>query len=468
MGLKISFLGAVQNVTGSRHLIQTEKASVLVDCGYYQERQYQDRNWDPFPFSPSKLDAILLTHAHLDHCGLVPKLVKEGFKGKIFCTTATAEIASVIMYDSARLQLEDIEYKKKRHAREKRKSPRPLEPLFTIEDVEDTEPLFATVDYKQKINVADGIDATFFDSGHILGSSMIYLNVETEGKQRTVLCSGDIGRHDKPILNDPSYFDQADYVLVESTYGDRIHKPALGSKDELADIINDTVTRGGNIVIPSFAVERAQELLYHINELVREKRIPRLMTFLDSPMAVKVTEIFKNHPEMYDEEMTDMHNNHQSPFNFNGLTMTPTTAQSKAINNIKGSAIIIAGSGMCTGGRIKHHLAANISRPESTIVFVGYQAQGTLGRLLLEGKNPIRIIGQQWAVNAKITKVHGLSGHADRNELTNWITALKTPPKQIFVVHGETEASDSFKDHLKKETGWNVTVPSYQETFELE
>jgi len=468
MDIKISFLGAAQNVTGSRHLIEINGTKILVDCGIYQERDFRHRNWDPFPVPPKDIDAMLLTHAHLDHCGLVPKLVKEGFKGRIHCSEATAEISKIVMLDSAHIQEEDAKYKRKRHKRAGHTPPRPVEALYTQEDVYEVFPLFSPVRYRTDVRIAEGITASFHEAGHILGASMIKITASFDGQTRTILCSGDVGRGNRPILKDPAVFEQADYVLIESTYGDRVHASYTGVKDKFCKVINETMKAGGNLVIPSFSVERAQEILYYVNELVIEKKIPRIMAFLDSPMAVKVTRVFKDHPELFDEEMAEMMKNHNSPFEFPGLKMTEKTADSKAINHIRGSVMIIAGSGMCTGGRIKHHLANNIQNPESTILFVGYQAFGTLGRRLVNGENPVRILGEEMPVNARIAKVNGFSGHADRNELLAWLEHLKTPPKHVFVVHGEKTAAKVFSNFVKEKTGWDVTVPEYNQTIILE
>ena len=468
MQIKLTFLGAAQNVTGSRHLLEVNGARLLIDCGLYQERQFRERNWDPFVVPPSQLDAVLITHAHLDHCGRLPKLVKEGFAGKVYCTTATAELARIVLLDSAHIQEEDAEFKRKRHQREGRKGTHPEVPLYTVEDAEQTIPLFAPVRYEHPVKVADGIEASFHDAGHILGASMIKLQIRCDGEQRTILFSGDVGRWDKPILRDPTVFEQADYVLIESTYGDRVHDDSGNVENTLAEAINSTRRAGGNIVVPSFSIERSQDLVYHLNELLRSDRIPPLMAFLDSPMAIRVTEVFTRHPEMFDEEMTELINRNQSPFDFPGLNLARTTNESKAINNIRGTAIIIAGSGMCTGGRIKHHLVNNITREESTILFVGYQAHGTLGRIILDGADKVRILGQKYPVRANIARVPGFSGHADRQELLRWLQALKQPPRQVFVVHGEADAAMQFGTFVREKTGWNVSVPAYRDQVILD
>jgi len=468
MQLKLKFLGAAQNVTGSRHLLEANGSRILVDCGLYQERQFRARNWDPFDVPPDSIDAVLLTHAHLDHCGLLPKLVKEGFKGRIYCTTATAEIARIILLDSAHIQEEDAKYKRKRHKREGRKGPYPEIPLYTTADAEATFPLFSPVKYRQPKEIAGGLEVTFYDAGHVLGSSIIKVKVSQNKQDRTVLFSGDIGRPHRPIVCDPTSLEQADYVLIESTYGDRVHQGPTDAKKMIADVINSTKKAGGNIIVPSFALERSQELLYYINELLLEDAIPHLTVFLDSPMAARITKVFQHHRELFDEEMTEFVRHNESPFSFPGLKMTGTTDESKAINHVKGTIIVIAGSGMCTGGRVKHHLVNNITEPQNTIMFVGYQAVGTLGRRIVNGEKEVRILGQEYPVKARIAKINGFSAHADKEELFKWLSRLKTPPRKLFIVHGESESAQHFGDYVSRKTGWQVIVPSYQDEVVLD
>ena len=462
MQIKLSFLGAAQNVTGSRYLLETDNTKILVDCGLYQERKFTSRNWDPFPVQPRNLDAVLLTHAHLDHCGLLPKLVREGFRGKIYCTDATSEIAQIILLDSAHLQEEDAEFKKRRHERERRRGPFPEIPLYTVDDAKASVPLFSPVKYGEAIQISDEVKAIFRNAGHVLGSSMIRVEVSQEGETRTIVFSGDVGRWDRPILRDPAAFGEVDYILVESTYGDRVHEAVADINDNLAEIINSTHKAGGNIVVPSFALERSQEVLYYMNQLLIENLIPHLIVFLDSPMAIRITEVFKRHPELFDEEMSELVHEKRSPFGFPSLIMTQTTDESKAINHIVGTVMIIAGSGMCTGGRVKHHLITNISRRESTILFVGYQAIGTLGRQIVDGAKKVRILGQHYPVRARIEQIHGFSSHADRNELIKWLSRLKMAPRRVFVVHGEYESAQQFGKFLRNKTGWNISVPEYR------
>ncbi len=461
---KITFLGAAQNVTGSRYLLETEGSRLLVDCGLYQERDLRLRNWDPFPVPPATIDAVLLTHAHVDHCGYLPKMIREGFQGSVYATRATVEIAKIVLLDSGHLQEEDAEIKRRRHEREGRKSQYPEAPLYTRAEAEATLPQLKAVDYEEPVVIKEGLEVSFHDAGHILGSAMIKIHL---GK-RTILFSGDVGRWDRPILRDPTLFEQADYVITESTYGDRLHQNFDNHAQQLAEIINTTRKSGGNVVIPSFAIERAQEVLYHLNELLRENRIPHLLVFMDSPMAAAVTEIFRRHPELFDEEMKTLIRQQASPFDFPNLKMVKEVSESKAINHIKGTVIIIAGSGMCTGGRIKHHLENNISRKESTILFVGYQAVGTLGRQIVDGAKQVRLFGKTHRVRARIAQMEGFSGHADRDELFRWLSNLKKSPRHVFVTHGEPEAAQSYADYLQEKTGWKTSVPAYRDEVILD
>ncbi|HIJ67527.1 MAG TPA: MBL fold metallo-hydrolase [Planctomycetes bacterium] len=468
MSVKLSFLGAARNVTGSCFLLETDSCKLLVDCGLYQERQFRERNWNRFAVEPAEIDAVLLTHAHLDHCGLLPKLVKEGFSGRVYCTDATSEIARIVMADSAHIQEEDAEFKRKRHKRKGHVPPRPVKPLYSVEDAQACSELFSPVKYRQVVQVGDSVEARFYDAGHILGSAMIKVKVPIDGQMRSILFSGDVGRNDRPILKDPAVFDEADYILIESTYGDRTHDTLEDTKIKFAEAINSTVKAGGNIIVPSFAIERSQEILYYLNELQLADEIPHILVFLDSPMAVSVTDVFRQHPEMFDAETIELLNEHHSPFSFSGLKMVRSTAESKAINKVKGTIMVIAGSGMCTGGRIKYHLVEHISRPESTILFVGYQAEGTLGRQIVEGAEEVRILGEMREVKARIVQALGFSAHADKNELFRWLSYLKKPPRHVFVVHGETNASHHFSKFLTEKNGWPSSVPTYGSSVTLD
>jgi metallo-beta-lactamase family protein len=468
MDINLTFMGAARGVTGSRYLVEANNLKLLVDCGLYQEREFLHRNWEAFRCSPAELNAVLLTHAHLDHSGLLPKLVNEGFRGRVICTPATADITKIMLIDSAHLQEEDAAYKKKRHLREGRKVPYPEIPLYTVADAEASLRLFTPVEYNQPAAIGNGIEATFHDAGHVLGSSMIKLVISQGGEKRSIVFSGDIGRWDRPILHDPDVFRKTDYIVMESTYGDRQHEGTEVIGDELVEIVKTAFAAGGNIIVPSFALQRAQEILYYLNILLMENRIPALTVYLDSPMAIKITEVFKRYSEQFDDEMKDLIRKRQSPFDFPGLNMVETVDESKALNEIKGTIMIIAGSGMCTGGRIKHHLVNNIPRPECTILFVGYQAEGTLGRQILDGAKSVRIYGQQCPVRARITQIQGFSAHADRDELLKWLSRLSAEPKLIFVTHGEARAADRFKAFLIEKTNYKVTVPTYGMKVRLE
>jgi len=468
MEIRLRFLGATRNVTGSRYLISANGTRILVDCGLFQEREFRTRNWERFSVPPETIDALLLTHAHVDHCGLLPKLVREGFHNRIYCNVATAEISEIILLDSAKLQEEDAENKRRRHERENRKGPYPDVPLYTTDDAKKVFPLLSPVRYGSSLGLGNGIEATFHDAGHVLGSSMISLRIRLNGEQRTILFSGDIGRWDRPILRNPTVFTEADYVVMESTYGERTHPEDVRVEQILADTINETREAGGNIVVPSFALERAQELLYYLNKLLAENRIPHLLVFVDSPMASSITEVFERHPELFNAKLSALFRREGSPFDFSGLKMVRTVDESKAINHIKGTVLIIAGSGMCTGGRVKHHLVQNISRPESTVLFVGYQAEGTLGRQIVDGSKQVRILGQKHRVRARIAQLQGLSAHADREELMRWVSGIRQGPRRVFITHGESDTALSFADLLKESKGWNVSVPRYQEDVVLQ
>ncbi|MBC7361265.1 MAG: MBL fold metallo-hydrolase [Candidatus Aminicenantes bacterium] len=465
--MRVKFLGAAGQVTGSSYLLSVNGLNFLIDCGLYQERDYQSRNWNPFPFPPEKIDYLLLTHAHLDHSGLIPKIVKEGFRGRILCTPPTSEILPIVLFDTAKLQEEDALIKKKRHEREGRRGPYPEIPLYTVTDVEKALPLVESVDYQMKINLSPDVQIVFHEAGHILGSSIIEVLARNNGQTNRIIFSGDLGQWNKPLVRDPETFSEADYIFLESTYGDREHDHPEQVGERLTENVNRVYRTGGNLVIPTFAIERAQELMYHLSKLIRKKKIPQLPVFLDSPMAVSVTNVFGHYLKYLDEEARQMFSSGQNPFDFPGLRLVQSFDESRAIEKVKGSSIIMAGSGMCTGGRIKQHLVNNIGRPESTILFVGYQARGTLGRQILDGQSPVRIYGQMYQVKARIEEIQGFSAHADHRQLRHWLSFFKQPPKKLFLTHGEKEVISHLAKEIREELGWPVAEPEYLEEVSL-
>jgi metallo-beta-lactamase family protein len=466
--VRLQFLGATRQVTGSRYCLEAGGAKILVDCGMFQERKYLDRNWEPSPVPPGQIDALVLTHAHLDHCGLAPRLVDEGFRGPIYCTSASADLVELILRDSAEIQMEDAAFKKRRHQKEGRRGKHPEIPLYTTADVERALPLVETVFYEQSVRTGGDLWVTFHDAGHILGSAVVEVAASQGNGLRRVLFSGDLGQLNQPILRDPTFFEEADFIVMESTYGDRNHDKHEGIESQLERVINETIRGGGNVVIPVFALERSQELIFYLSRLVRGQRIPRVPVFLDSPMAVDATDIFRRHRECFDEETWRMISSGEPPLRFPGLKMVRRVEESKAINHLGEPAIIMATSGMCTAGRIKHHLRHNVTRPECTILFVGFQVRGTLGRQILQGNPEVRIHGRQWPVRARIEQIHGFSGHADRDALLHWLAAFKRPPRQLFLTHGEEEAAESLAAEVRDRMGWQVTVPAYQQEVELD
>lgn len=466
--MKLAFLGAAREVTGSSYYFEESGFKGLVDCGLYQERSLLGRNWDPFPVPPGELDVILLTHAHLDHSGLIPRLVRSGFSGTILTTAATADLMSIALMDSAAIQEEDAAFKIKRHQKENRTVERPVVPLYTTEDVQATMPLVEDVSYGEPVRLSDSLAATFRDAGHILGSAMIELAAQTAEGPRTLVFSGDIGQWDMPFVRDPSTFARADYVVMESTYGDRDHEDPGRVDELLGRVIRETVAAGGNVVIPTFAIERAQDLMYHLSRLVYDKAIPPVPVYLDSPMAREVTQAFERHDEFLDEEAKRLFASGRDPFRFPGLTVVRTPDESKAINSARGPAVIMAGSGMITGGRVKHHVALNIGRPESTILFVGYQARETLGRQILEGAPEVRILGRTVPVRARVTKINGFSAHADRKALNRWLDGFQAPPRRLFVTHGDADVTARTAERIRQERRWTVEVPDYREIWDLD
>ena len=466
--MKLAFFGAARQVTGSCYFLDAGGLKLLVDCGLYQERSFLERNWEALPVPPEDLDFILLTHAHLDHSGLVPKVVRDGFSGTILTTDATADILSIALMDAAEIQEEDAAYKKRRHEKENRTVDHPVVPLYTVQDVQAAMPLVEEVDYDVPTELGHGVSVRFRDAGHILGSAMIEITVREGEIVRRLVFSGDIGQWNMPFVRDPTLFEAADYAVMESTYGDRDHEDPGRVDELLARTIRETVAAGGNVVIPTFAIERAQDLMYHLSRLVFAKAIPPVPVFLDSPMAREVTAAFERNDGSFDEDTRRLFAAGRNPFRFPGLTIVRTPEESKAINDVRGPAVIMAGSGMITGGRIKHHLVRNISRPESALLFVGYQARDTLGRQILEGESEVRILGKTLPVRAKVAKINGFSAHADRSGLRRWLDGFKTPPRRLFVTHGDAEVAAKTAESIRRDRGWTVELPEYLEVWDLD
>ncbi len=464
--MKISFHGAAKGVTGSCHLVECAGKRILIDCGFYQGgRELIEENAEPFGFEPASIDFLLLTHAHLDHCGRIPLLVKRGFKGVVITTAASLELARLIMLDSAGLQEEEARYQQRKAKRQGAKSSNQIEPLYTVLDALNSLEFFGRhVNYGEPEQLADGIKATFLDAGHILGSASIYLELEESNRQHSLLFSGDLGYGGRAILNAPSTPPKADSVIMETTYGDRLHKQLQPSIAELYDVINETVGRGGNVIIPTFAMERAQEILYFLREGILNSNIKHFTNvFLDSPMAISATHIFERHPECYNAETLELFNDGKDPFGFPGLHFTRETTESMSINQVSGGAVIMAGSGMCTGGRVRHHLKHNIWNKRNSIVFVGFAAQGTLARRIIDGAKTVKIFGEEIPVRSSIHTIGGFSAHADQAELLAW-HAKTGNPKRTFLVHGEERSMLKFADKLQNTT---VEMPLLHQSFEL-
>jgi metallo-beta-lactamase family protein len=462
--LKLSFHGADRGVTGSCHLVQCGEHRILIDCGLYQGgHELEEENAEPFGFDAAHIDFVLLTHAHLDHCGRLPLLVRRGFRGEIITTAASRELARLVMLDAAHIQEEDARRRARRAARRGDESDRA--PLYSMLDAMNTQDYFGRVaTYGQPLQVAQGVRATFLDAGHILGSASVLLELEEAGHRRRILFSGDLGNSGRPLLRDPATPTHADVVVMETTYGDRLHKPFAPSVDELYRAIGDTFARGGNVIIPTFALERAQELLYFLGQGI-EKGLLSAATqvFLDSHMAISATAIFERHPECYEPRTAALFRAGRDPFDLPGLHMTRETADSMAINRVVGGAIIMAGSGMCTGGRIRHHLRHNLPRTNCSVIFVGFAARGTLARRIIDGAERVRIYDEEVRVRARIHTINGFSAHADRAELLAWHGRIGGSTR-TFLVHGEEDVMRAFAGCLK---GARVEMPALHEEFEL-
>ena len=469
--MKVRLFGAAKEVTGSCYSIETDKSKVLVDCGFFQGSKDNERkNYEDFKFIPKEYNALILTHAHLDHSGRVPKLIKYGFKGKIFATPATRELAFIIMMDTVKIAMQDTANENER--RIKQGLP-PRKPIYSETDVKNTMKLFVDVEYKEVVKITEDISVRFVDAGHILGAASIDVTIR-EGKKSSVLVfSGDIGQAKSILVREIDPLEKADYVFMESTYGDRLHPPIEERKKEFLRIIKETYNRGGKLLIPSFAVERTQELLYYLSDFFQEGLIPKMKVYLDSPMAMKATEVFSKYKTYYNDQVQyeiierKKTKGRQELFDFPELVLTKTVEESKKINNVEGPCIIIAGNGMCTAGRIKHHIRNNISNPKTTLLFVGYQATGTLGYWIKNKEKKIRLLGQEVLVKAHIESIDGFSAHADYNELISWLNNFKEKPKKVFICHGEEEQALAFKKRIEK-LGYSSYIPELYEEIVLE
>lgn len=469
--MKLSFHGAAREVTGSCFLLETGSTKILIDCGLYQGgKGLSEENAKPFGFKPKEIDFVLLTHAHLDHCGRIPLLVKQGFRGEIITTSASRELAKLVMLDSAHIHEEEAKRNAKylrRYSKDKKSKKYSTSPIYSTLDILNSLDFFGrNAVYEKSMKLSKNITATFFDAGHIIGSASVFIELKEGKSVKNILFSGDIGNKNKPIIRDPVSLPQADIVVMETTYGDRSHKSIEESVREFYSAINDTFKRGGNIYIPTFALERAQELLFFLREGVEKGKLPRNMqVFLDSPMAISATEIYKHHPECYDEESSKLFKQNKDPFYLQNLSFTRDVSESIAINNIRSGAVVMAGSGMCTGGRICQHLKHNLWRKECSVIFVSFAAEGTLARKIIDGTKPVYLYGEEIDVRAKVYTINGFSAHAGRKELLSWHKGIGKP-ETTFLVHGAPEAMASIASELKAK-GHQVKMPKPHEAFGL-
>lgn len=464
----IAFWGGVGTVTGSKYLIETDKAKVLVDCGLFQGfKELRERNWQEPPFDPRTVNAVLITHAHIDHTGYLPRLVKQGFHGPVYCSRGTADLLKILLPDSARLQEEEADFRN----RHKLTVHEPALPLYTEDDAYAALDLIRPLANEgDAIEAASGIRVSFKTAGHILGSSMVLAEIEgagAEGKGKRVLFSGDLGHYDQPIIRDPTPPPACDYLVVESTYGDRLHDPE-DPKVALARVINDAAQRGAPVLIPAFAVGRTQEIVYLIRELEDEKAVPVLPVVVDSPMAAAATAAYANRTEEHDEEYASILTQKRHPLRTHSMMTATSRQESKRVNAAKGARVIISASGMMTGGRVLHHALRIVPDPEATIVFVGFQAAGTTGRRILDGEPEVKILKQWIPVRCRVATIGGFSAHADWKEVLRWLEGMKAGvPSRTFLTHGEPVAANAMAGHIKDRFGWNVHVPQYGERFEL-
>jgi metallo-beta-lactamase family protein len=454
-------------VTGSQHLISVNGSCILLECGLFQgkRRESFERNRN-LPFDAASVDVLVLSHAHIDHSGNIPNLVRNGFRGSIYCTFATRDLCSVMLRDSAYIQERDVEYVNKKRAR--RGEP-PVEPIYTYADAIASLEHFVSVGYGRPVNVAPGVRCTFFDAGHILGSAIVLLEITEDQRQTRLLFSGDLGRNDKPILRDPTPAPQADVLIIESTYGDRLHSPHKEAEQRLLDLITGTYAQGGKVVIPAFSVGRTQEIVYSLHRLADEHELPDVPVFVDSPLAVGATEIFRLHPECYDEELREFmaEDRHPDPFGFKRLRYVRNVEASKAINDLEGPAIIISASGMCEAGRVQHHLKNTIGDPRNAVLIVSWQAPHTLGRRLVERQEKVKIFGQEYPLRARVESIHGYSAHADRKGLLDWAKPIAPDLRHAFIVHGDPGPAAALGDGLRQLGAHQVSVPGPGDVFQV-
>ena len=473
--MKITFLGATKMVTGSNFLVEAAGKKFLVDCGLYQgKKEVELENHRPFDYNPADIDFMLLTHAHIDHSGRIPKLYNEGFKNPIYAHKATCDLCGIMLPDSGHIQEMEAEWKNKKR---ERKGEKTYPPLYTAEDAINSLELFVPVKYDEIIEIDKNIHVRFNDAGHMLGSSIIELWVNEDGKETKTVFSGDIGNNDIPLLDSPTMIESCDYLVMESTYGSRLHMQNDNKAEMFLNIVSETIDNGGNVVIPSFAVGRTQEILYELNKIKENrddeefrrkyKTLMKVPVYVDSPLAISATEIFKQNTDLFEDSIKEEIEAGNNPLEFPGLKFTQTSDESKALNESTEPCIIISASGMCDVGRIKHHLKHNIWNPKNTILFVGYQAPGTLGYSIVNGAKKVTIFGEEIAVNARIEYIEGYSGHADQEWLMNFIYSFISKPKHIFLVHGEEESQDVLKNKILEETGIGVTIPEYGETYDV-